>query len=161
MCVDINVSGNVVRGYIAKVLYDPNDRDVRVRLKTGTEGTIHRIVTKAQLEKETFTFYNVFFHAKHLLSIWNKETNRYFISPIKRPGGQPPEQTAFLFSDETLAKEFLQELQKPELALRRISRRKTVLENFDKETIVSFRLDEQRKVTKAKMKQLEAHFTRF
>lgn len=159
--MDIKVSDDLVRGYIAKVLYDPNECEVRVRLKTGTEGVVHNIVTKAQLEKETFKFYNLFFHSKHLLTIWDKHAKQSYISPIRLNSAGDAERTAFVFSDEDLAKAFLQELGRPELALRRISRRKTVLENFSKESVDAFRLNEQRKVSNVKMKRLEEHFSRF
>lgn len=162
MCVDVEVGEDAVRGFIKRILpYKKGESEVKVELRSGTVGDVLSLVTKSEYEKDKFKFYNLFFHSKYRVTIWNKQTKELFVHVLKNPVTQHTERTAYIFSDNETAQAFLKELNKSDLAIRRISRQKPILDSFKGVTVDSFRLDEQRKVTKAKLKELEHYFNQF
>lgn len=149
MLVEVVKDGGIVRGYIKQVIppEQPN-QPIEVELKSGVIGTIERIVTRSELNRESFRFYNLFFHSRHLLTIHHKFTKEIYIT----------DGAAYIFSDEGISKKVLEELNDDNLAIRRISRQKPIIESFDNSNITKFRLDESMIVSKQRIKKLEEYF---
>ena len=149
MLVEIETNNQIIRGYIKQVIppKQPN-QPIEVELKSGVIGIIDRIVTTEDVKQESFKFFNLFFHSKHLLTIHHKFTKDIY----------SVNQTGYIFSEESIAIEVLRELNNDNLAIRRISRQKPLLENFKNTNINKFRLNEERIVTTQKLKSLEIYF---
>lgn len=157
--VDILVEDRLLRGYVKRMLPRQSDpRDIEVELMSGEMGLVYHLVTKSEYKVEKFRFYNLFLNSKHLLTIWDKEKNEFFVEPLPVPARKSIEKTAYLFSEDDVAKKFLSELGREDLAVRRISRRRTIKDNFKKADIDVFRLNEERKVSVKKLDELEQYY---
>lgn len=157
--VDILIGEELVRGYVKRMLPRQSDpRDIEVELMSGEIGLVYHLVTKSEYKVEKFKFYNLFLHSRNIVTIWDKERNEFFVEPLRNPAKKRIEKTAYLFSDDAIAKKFLKELERDELAIRRISRRRTIKENFKKSDIDIFRLNEERKVSAKKLDELERYY---
>lgn len=163
MYVDIQVNNNTIRGIIKNVLppKHSNNEIIDVELMTGTIGSLIRIVPKSELKEESFRFYNLFFHSRFIFTIWDKYTKETFTIQSISQRTKEVERIAFLFSDESLAHEILSELNQENLAVRRISRQKPIVENFTDENISSFRLNEEQKVMSNRLSALENYYNQF
>lgn len=162
MLVEIIKNEKILKGTIKNVVPPHlSNGGIEVELTSGTVGLIHKIITKNEIEQATFKFYNLFFHSKHLLTIWNKYTKEPLILSSKNKRTKEIERSTLIFSEEVIAKKVLKELNREELAIRRISRQKPITENFTGDGITHYRLDESRRVNKKRLNQLEEQFTRF
>lgn len=162
MMVEVNLNNEIVRGIIKEVIPPHlSNNDLEVELTTGSKGPLVRIVTKNEIEQETFKFYNLFFHSRHLLTIWNKYTKKTLLLRTSNKRTAQVEYAAMLFSSEEIAKKFLEELDDKDHAIRRISRQIPITENFKNEMVTHYRLDESRRLNEQRLNQLEEQFARF
>lgn len=162
MLVDILVNNKKVRGYIKQIIPPrQTNQEIEVELRSGAVGIINNLVTRNELKQESFKFYNLFFHERHLLTIWNKYTKDTYKIQSKNPKTKQCESTVFIFSNEELANKILRKLKDDDLAIRRISKQKLITENFINENVTHFRLDEQRRIGVKKLNALEEYYSKF
>jgi len=149
----------ISRGFIQEIITKDNRaKKISVRLTVGKKGIVQRILTKDEIKKENFKFYNLFFFEKYIYSIWNKKTNKYLVINYLNAGLEKNEKTAFLFTEEKSAKEFLSIINNPDYMVKSINRKKPIVENFKTLEIEYFRINTERKLSYERLIEWEAYF---
>lgn len=181
--VDITKKNNIVIGLMVDIIEDKNKttqevtrgcvkriisnsdrkKGIKVELTNGAVGTVVGIPSKADIQKETFKFYNLFFHQDKIFAIWDKKANKYLVLDRVNKMTGMKERTLLLFSSEDIAKEIIKgtSLDNRNYLLRPIKRRKPIITVFKEYGITVYSIDTKRKLTAEKMKDLEEHFTSF
>ena len=160
MLVDIQMNNTVKRGYITKIISQGNSKKgVKVRLHTGEEGRVERIITKDDIRLENFKFYNRFFFLPHLYTVWNRTENSFLIFEHTPAHKQVPEKTALLFDSEENAMLFLENtpFQPPHYEVRRIHRKKPIADLFQHKPDY-FRINGERKISLDRLNEWEYYF---
>ena len=95
MLVDINNNGNIIRGWIDKILSSGNVSDgIKVQLTNGATGRVIGIPNPSDLEKKNFKFYNLLMNNQELWLIFYRKENKLFTLNNK---------FLYLFSDKKIA----------------------------------------------------------
>lgn len=158
--VDILTEDNrTVRGFINHIYPGKKKQvDIDVALYSGEMGVVSHIVTQEEKARDTFRFYNLFFYSRYMVTIMHKQNQDVFLDRIQYSGRDDYERVAYLFSDEKKALTFLLKRGNDDLAIKRVSRKKPLVENFKKQPIDYFYLDDERKVTPSRLDENERTF---
>lgn len=153
----------VTRGCVKKIISNSDrKKGIKVELTNGSMGTVIGIPSKADIQKETFKFYNLFFY-QEIYALWDKKTNKFLVlDRINKISGRK-ERTLLLFSSEDIAKDTIKgtSLDNKNYLLRPIKRSKPIITVFKDYDIDVYSIDTKRKLTALKMKELEEHFKSF
>lgn len=132
MLVEIHNNGKFHKGYIQKILSGQHtDKGVKVELHSGETGRVQRVITKEEVKKETFIFYNRILFSKSLFSIYDNENRRYFT--LKQSKNNGSSKHAFLFESKEDAEACLQKMNRlghSKLSVRAIPKNKEVYQTF-------------------------------
>lgn len=154
-----NNEEEIKRGYVREILSKKDNPDgIRVVLTSGHIGNVQDVITQAQLKKENFKFYNLFFYDNNISSIWDKVERKYVVLDHKNPIKNKNEKIAFLFNDVEKGKDTLKVLNNSNYILKRISRKKMIVENFKNLDIEYFSINKERKLSYEKMIEWETYF---
>lgn len=156
--VDIYKGDELIRGLVKEIYPRKRKDEVKVSIHTGDVGYVYKVVTKHEIKQERFKFYNLFFYSKHLLTIANKNNQKVLIDSLFYQSTGKTEETAYLFSNEEDAKAFLSERGDSIYAYKRISKKKYIIDNFKKENIDYFYLNNQRKISANRLNEYEKKF---
>lgn len=149
----------LTRGYILKIITkDGRAKKITVILTSGKKGIVKRIITKEELKRENFKFYNIFFFDKKIYSIWNKKENKYLVVDHLNKTSGNIEKLAFLFNDNTIAQKVLSQLNDKDYMLRCINRKKDIVENFKTLDIQFFSINQDRKLSYERLIEWESYF---
>ena len=154
LLVEIEINGTLKRGYIKEILYkNKKEREITVKLVDNSVGIIQNIITKAQLKKENFKFYNLFIHEDKIFSIYNKKTKEYFIYTDNKSTN-----FIFLFNNSNIGKEVIKKLNNSDLVLKAISKKGLISDNFKKYNYTVFNINNERLILKSKLNELQVYF---
>lgn len=151
----------VSRGYVTKIISQQNSKKgVKVRIHTEQEGRVVHIVTKDELRLENFKFYNQFFFLPYLYTVWDETTKNFLVFDYTPKNKTIPERTALLFESEDMAREFLKGTlyDSPPYQIRRIHRKKPIVELFHKVSPDYFRINGERKLSAERLNEWEYKF---
>lgn len=151
----------VSRGYITKIISQQNSKKgVKVRIHTGQEGRVVHVVTKEELRLENFKFYNQFFFLPYLYTVWDETAKNFLVFDYIPKNKTVPERTALLFESEEMAREFLKGTvyDSPSYKIRRIHRKKPIVEMFKKVSPDYFRINGERKLSAERLNEWEYKF---
>lgn len=159
MLVEIDSQNAVIRGYIKNIITKTNTAErVKVELKSGDIGYVEHLVTRDEMKIEQLKYYNHFFYAKTITSIWDKQSNKYLVTPVFNERKQKDDLFAYLFTDDTVAKRVLSDLGDDRYMLRSIKRHKPISENFKTLDHTHYRINEERKITLKNLNEREREF---
>lgn len=159
MYVDIEYLDSLKRGYIKKIYpKGKTPSDVKVELVSGEVGIVYHLVTKEEFKREKFKYYNLFIHARGIVTIADKYTKEILVDKVVHPNRRVVERTAYLFSEEKTALDFLLKRGEDNLAIKRISRKKPLVENFNNLEVDAFHINNQRKISLTKLNEYESKF---
>ena len=95
MLVDINIDGQIKRGWILEVLSSGNAAEgIKVKLTNGEVGRVFGVPNKNELERKNFKFYNLLMNSTEIYLIFERKENTLFIHN---------DQYIYLFSSKELA----------------------------------------------------------
>lgn len=154
----------VTRGCVKRVISNSDrKKGIKVELTNGAIGTVIGIPSKADIQKETFKFYNIFFYQDKIYALWDKKANKFLVLDRINKMTGARERTLLLFSSEDIAKEKIKgtSLDNRNYILRPIKRNKPITVFFKDYEISVYSIDTKRKLTALKMKELEEHFKSF
>lgn len=147
------------RGYIKEIITkEKTAKFVTVLLTNGLKGRVKHIVTKDEVRLENFKFYNNFFYLKEIYSIYDKKKREYVSIPYRNNLTKKIENTAFLFSEKSIALEILKLLNQSNYMITNINRRKPIVENFKEIDINFFSIDKKHKLSHDKLIEWEIKF---
>lgn len=152
---------DVERGYIQEILSQSNNKKgIKVRLTNGIEGRVQYVFSKHEIKAENFKFYNLFFFAPTVYSLWNKKTKSYVSINRLNQIYRNYENIAFLFTTKEKAKKLITgtELDSPDIQIKSINRKKPIVEVFKNKEVDKFTIDGERKLSFEKMKEWEKYF---
>lgn len=149
----------LTRGYIKEIVTKGNkSKSVTVILTSGKKGIIKHIVTKNELKRENFKFYNLFFSDSRIYSIWDRKSNKYLVIEHTNKTSCKMEKIAFLFNDEKIAQQVLNSLKNRNYTLRTINRKKPIAENFKTLGVQYFSINKDRKLSCERLVEWENYF---
>lgn len=105
MLVEVTKGEYIHRGFIEQFKGTNTPRGVLVRLDNGIEGRVLRVITKEELKRENFIFYNKLLFTRPLFSIFDNERRKYAYT-YSRSGHK----YAFVFHKKEDADQFLEQL---------------------------------------------------
>ena len=80
MLVDINVNGEIKRGWIQEILSSGNSSDgIKVKLINGEVGRIYGVPNRNELERKNFKFYNLLMNNSEIYLIFYRKENKLFV----------------------------------------------------------------------------------
>lgn len=153
MLVDILEKENLVRGYISKILSNENqEKGIKVLLHNGHSGRIYGVPAKAEIEKEEFKFYNLFFNTCDIFTILN-EKNVFLLDCNGK-------KCAYLYSSKEIATKSIKNtpLEKKPYNIGKLSRNKNIIDLLKKYQIDIFVIDMEKQLTNEQLNDLEMKF---
>jgi len=153
--------GTLTRGYITKILSQSNHaKGVKVSLHNGKTGRVQHILTKDEIRLENFKFYNQFFYLPHLYTIYNQQERQFLVYPHYNSSADKEERTILLFDSEEKALSFIKGTKYAEqpYQIRRIHRKKPIVDLFAECQADFFRINGVRKLSADRMKEWEYYF---
>ena len=153
MLVDITEKENLIRGYISKILSNENQTNgIKVQLSNGHSGRIYGVPSKADIEKEDFKFYNLFFNSCEIHTILKE--NSVLL------GDANGKKCAYLFSSKEKAKQAVKGtcLEQKPYQIGKLNRKKLITDLLGKYKIDLFIIDMERQLTNDDLKEKEIHF---
>lgn len=154
-------TGELTRGYVVEILTKSpqHHRGIKVRLSNGAVGRVQEIPSKEDIRLENFKFYNIFFQAKKLYSIWNSESETYLVIDHMNTKGVA-EKTSFVFDTHEQASSFLKgtKYESKTYPVREINRKKFIADNFAKIGTEFVRINKERKLSLDKLREWENYF---
>lgn len=154
----------VTRGYVKRVISNSDrKKGIKVELTSAAIGTVVGVPLKAEIEKEMFKFYNIFFYQEHIFALWSKKENQYFVISRKNTLTNQMEKTLLLFSDKNLAESTIKgtSLDNKNFSIRAINRRKPIFMIFNDYKIDFYSIDMKHKLSKERFRELEKRFKSF
>ena len=147
------------RGYIKKII-SKKDREggIFVELTNGSKGAILDIISKDQLKKENFKYYNMFLHDKRIVGIWDKN-NKEFISCVRKLDKGDLYFT-YLFNDLEKAQKTLKLFDNKIYQLKTISRKTTIKDNFSNIYIKAYYINNEKLISVKSLEKYEELFKR-
>lgn len=152
----------LTRGFIQDIISkESNKKGIKVRLTTGEEGHIKKVITTDELKSENFKFWNIFFYLPKIYSIWDSKERKYLlIDHINKTTGQL-EKTGLLFDSKEEATKFLKSTKygkDKNFIVNELNRKKRIYENFKTLSVDCFRINLTKKLTYDKFVELEEKF---
>lgn len=164
MLVDIvadedRATQEMTRGYIREIVTKGNTaKKITVILTSGKKGTVKKIVTKEDVKRENFKFYNIFFFDKKIYSIWDRKNNKYLVMDHLNKTSGTKERLSFLFNDYKIGQDVLNKLNNDNYMLRAINRKKPIVENFKTLNVEYFSINRDRKLSFGRLVEWENYF---
>lgn len=113
------------RGFIEKINGRSTDKGVKVTLEGNVVGRVAKVITKEELKRENFIFYNKLLYDKNLFSFFDNVNKKYLT--VSMNGSK----MAFLYQDHRAATNFLNVIKKDNnWSVRKIPKIKRVTEVF-------------------------------
>lgn len=153
MLVDILENEKIVRGYINKIISNENQsKGIKVSLSNGHIGRIYGVPSKAEIEKENFKFYNLFFNTCDIYTIL-KETNVFLLDWNGK-------KCAYLYSSKDSALKSIKNtpLEQKPYNVGKLNRKKNIIELLKKYDIDIFIIDMEKQLTNSELNDLEIKF---
>lgn len=151
----------LTRGFIQEIISkESNKKGIKVRLTTGEEGRIKKVITIDELKSENFKFWNIFFYLPKIYSIWDSKERKYIVIDHLNKSTGKIEKTALLFENASDANEFKKTTKYKDKNFRvnEINRKKRIYENFKTLTIDCFRVNLTKKINYDRFVELEEQF---
>lgn len=106
MKVEISEKGSTIRGVIQEILTkQPSQSALKVRLTNGKEGRLLGVLSKVDLEREEFQFYNLLLNHSNICALFVRKENQCYATRKEIQGHVYL--TVYLFDDARKAKELL------------------------------------------------------
>lgn len=160
--VKVKTSDNKeTKGYVYDILSKTDSKNgIRVIItseltKCKIEGNVVAVPSKAEIQKEVFKFYNIFFSQKEYYSIIDCNQNFYVHTLYK---GNIQKSMVVVFSNHLDAVKFLDKLKESELTIKRISKKNLLQNNFSNYKYEYYLLNGVKIVNKNKFDELEKFF---
>lgn len=153
MMVDVQENDKIYRGYIKKILSNDNqDKGIKVLLENGHSGRIYGVPSKAEIEKQDFKFFNLFFNSETIYVLL-KDNEVFTISSNNK-------NCAYLFSSKEKALKAVQgtPLENKPYHTNKLTRKKNITELLAKYNIDIFVIDMKRQLTNQELNDLEIKF---
>lgn len=153
MLVDILENEQIIRGYINKIISNDNqNKGIKVSLTNGHSGRIYGVPSKAEIEKENFKFYNLFFNTCDIYTIL-KEKSVFLLDCNGK-------KCAYLYSSKDIALKSIKNtpLEQKPYNIGRISRNKNIVDLLKKYEIDIFVIDMEKQLTNTQLNDYEIKF---
>lgn len=162
--IDENNKEETIRGCVKKIISNKDrKKGIKVELTNGVIGSVIGVPSKADIEKEKFKFYNIFFHQDKIYTIWDKESNKFLILDRVNKLIGKKEKTVLLFTDKEIAKRKLKgsALENNRYDIRQIKRNKAIVKIFENYEVEYYSINTERKLSAIQMKDFEEYFKSF
>lgn len=153
MLVDILENEKIIRGYIKKIISNENqEKGIKVSLTNGHSGRIYGVPSKAEIEKENFKFYNLFFNSCDIYTIL-KENNVFLLDYNGK-------KCAYLYSSKDIALKSIKNtpLENKPYHIGKLSRNKKIIELLKKYEIDIYVIDMEKQLTNTQLNDYEIQY---
>lgn len=156
MLVEIRLdkTTDYMKGFIRRITGGSEKKGVRVELTNGKCGYVERIVPRHEAERETFVFYNRFFHSDYVFFL--KDGSGIWTLDRKNRNGAV-EATGFLFSSEREAELFIKKMN-IEVSVGRYPMKRTISRLIQNHRADIYYMDGLRKVRRSTLLEREEEF---
>ncbi len=151
----------LTRGFVGEIIsHSITKRGVLVRLTTGEEGNVKKVVTQEELKAENFKFWNIFFFTPVLYSIWDSENRKFVVIDHINNNTGVLERTALLFDSKEIANTFIKGTiyTAKNYRIHELNHIKRIPENFKTLKVDYFRVNITKKIAFGRLIELEEFF---
>ena len=178
--IDITLKENIVPGLMVDIVEDKNKgsqeytrgcvkriisnkdckKGIKVQLTNGAIGNVKGIPSKAELEKNAFKFYNLFFY-NNIFAVWDIKNNKFItLDRINKKSGTK-EKIMLLFSTREIAEKKLENTKfiPPVYCVRMVRKKNKSINSFFKNyEVTAYLIDLEKRLSVDKMQYFEEKF---